>query len=550
MLTERQQNINRLLVDKIRDLDIPPGKYKEAMDRFHSLKEHLEEGDYPDTNLPPDIYIQGSFSLGTVIRPYKEGKDSDYDIDVVCKLEQQKEQTDPSELKNDIGDEVKNYTKKNSMKEPEDKRRCWVLKYAPDSNDIGFHMDVLPCLFDRLMAEYISRENPYLEQYANTTIAITNRDDDVKPPQYDWRSGNPKGYAKWFLDINQPGFVIFEKEQKQLLFENNKDLYSSRDDTPNELVRTPLQRVIQILKRHRDIYFADHKWEKYKPISMIITTLAAKLYMGNADRLRSVYSALNYVVSQLTVHAALLEPMQFLSEDVAELKLIQRIGNKWYIPNPVNPHNPGDPDEKGENFADRWDEDGHAGANAFFEWARKLKDTFEYVFQKATPEEISSILEKNLKIAKTKPKLQQSNTSGKLTTVVSGASTLSRFNVSHRERPRWPIESYYNVTIDGQATRNGFRTLTSKNGFNNIGKKYSLRFEAKTNVPYPYDVYWQVVNTGYEAEGVGQLRGQIFAGSNVRTESTEYSGFHWIECFIVKSGVCVARSGEFVVNIQ
>lgn len=550
MLTERQQNINRQLVDKIRDIDIPPSKYKEAMDRFNSLKEHLEDGDFPYTNLLPDVYIQGSFSLGTVIRPYKEGKDSDYDIDVVCRLEQQKEQTEPNDLKNDVGEEVKSYANKYSMQEPKDKRRCWVLEYAPDSNGIGFHMDVLPCLHDQLMAEYISRENPHLEQYANTTIAITNRDEDFKPPKYNWRSGNPKGYAKWFLDINQPGFIIFEKDQKQLLYENNRNIYTSNEGVPNELVRTPLQRVIQILKRHRDIYFAGHKWEKHKPISMIITTLAANLYMGNTDRLRSVYSTLDYIVSQLTAHAALLEPMQFLSEDVAKLKLIQRVGNKWYIPNPVNPHNPGDPEEKGENFADRWDEDSHVGAKAFFEWAGNLKNTFEYIFQKATPEEIPNILEKNLKITKTNPKLQQLNTGDKLSVVVPGASALSRFNVPHRERPIWPIETYYNVTIDGQATRNGFRTLTSRNGFNNIGKKYSLRFEAKTNVPHPYDVYWQIVNTGYHAKSVGQLRGQIFAGSNVRTESTEYTGFHWVECFIVKSGVCVARSGEFVVHIQ
>ena len=33
-------------------------------------------------------------------------------------------------------------------------------------------------------------------------------------------------------------------------------------------------------------------------------------------------------------------------------------------------------------------------------------------------------------------------------------------------------------------------------------------------------------------------------------ERTKYAGMHWIECFIVKDGVLVARSGEFVVNIE
>jgi len=392
MYTDAQkQQFNQILANIADSLDISPSKYLEAMDRFNSLKKHLEDGKYPNTNLPPNIYIQGSFSLGTVIRPYKEGKDSDYDIDVVCRLEQQKEQTQPEDLKNDVGEEVKSYAQKNGMKEPKDKRRCWVLKYTPDSNDIGFHMDVLPCLADEAMAEYISRENPHLQQYAATTIAITNRDEDTEPPQYDWRSGNPKGYAKWFWDINQPGFVIFEKEQKQLLFENNRDLYASPDDAPDKLVRTPLQRVIQILKRHRDIYFAGHELEKYKPISMIITTLAARLYEGNADTLRSVYSALDYIVSQLIAHAELLEG-QYLSEDIASLKLIQRVGDKWYIPNPVNPQNPGDPDNKGENFADRWDENNHAGARAFFDWIRQLNtQVLETVQRKEFPDSRESL---------------------------------------------------------------------------------------------------------------------------------------------------------------
>ena len=37
----------------------------------------------------------------------------------------------------------------------------------------------------------------------------------------------------------------------------------------------------------------------------------------------------------------------------------------WYIGNPVNPK---------ENFADRWQEDNHARARAFFHWVAALKE--------------------------------------------------------------------------------------------------------------------------------------------------------------------------------
>ena len=89
-----------------------------------------------------------------------------------------------------------------------------------------------------------------------------------------------------------------------------------------------------------------------------------------------------------------------------------------------------------------------------------------------------------------------------------------------------------------------------------LPKQCELLFQAETSVPRPFDVYWQVVNTGAEAAQMNQLRGRIFlaasagAGGLNQKERTAYTGAHWVECFVVKDGVCVARSGEYVVNIR
>jgi hypothetical protein len=86
-----------------------------------------------------------------------------------------------------------------------------------------------------------------------------------------------------------------------------------------------------------------------------------------------------------------------------------------------------------------------------------------------------------------------------------------------------------------------------------VQKKGSLRFEAKTDIPEPFKVYWQVVNTGREAERVRGLRGNfdhVERGGLTKTENTLYAGTHAIECFIVKDGVLAARSGPFFVTIQ
>lgn len=88
-----------------------------------------------------------------------------------------------------------------------------------------------------------------------------------------------------------------------------------------------------------------------------------------------------------------------------------------------------------------------------------------------------------------------------------------------------------------------------------LKKGGDLRFEAQTNIQPPYSVYWQVVNTGREAEAKGGLRGGFEpavanAAGLVRKESTEYRGTHSIECLVVKNGTCVARSEPFIVTIS
>jgi hypothetical protein len=82
------------------------------------------------------------------------------------------------------------------------------------------------------------------------------------------------------------------------------------------------------------------------------------------------------------------------------------------------------------------------------------------------------------------------------------------------------------------------------------GSETNFRFEAATNVPAPFQVRWQVVNTGAHAKEVGGLRGEfIEARTNagepssglVHRESASYTGKHWVEAFILKDGVLWAR---------
>ena len=358
MLNEKQIQLNESLYDLAKKLDITPSKYKDAVERYRAVGNWLESGQYPKTTGLPEIYPQGSFRLGTVIRPIKEGKETDYDIDLVCQLSIVKSITNAAELKITVGDRLKKNADYQRMLD-EEGRRCWTLEYAQEEDGIGFHMDVLPAIPTDDAGLSILNENQVSSQYSQHAIDITDKNKETKV--YSWKpsGSNPEGYAKWFDMIKTcyPNYADIAFRQKQSIFEScvtkqGQQIFASVDRVPEQLVKTPLQRAIQILKRHRDIYFQDNS--DNKPISIIITTLAAIAY-GNETEL---YSALMNVVDKLT--------------DYEASGLIRYIDGQWCIPNPVNPI---------ENFADRWNDRGSQKSQAFFDWLRALRKDFNEATQ-------------------------------------------------------------------------------------------------------------------------------------------------------------------------
>ena len=86
------------------------------------------------------------------------------------------------------------------------------------------------------------------------------------------------------------------------LYEDNKVLYASVEQIPDDLARTAMQRVIQILKYHRDIYydkFADGN--KTKPKSAIINTIVASISSSVSANL-SVFELLTHVLTELALY--------------------------------------------------------------------------------------------------------------------------------------------------------------------------------------------------------------------------------------------------------
>lgn len=123
----------------------------------------------------------------------------------------------------------------------------------------------------------------------------------------------------------------------------------------------------------------------------------------------------------------------------------------------------------------------------------------------------------------------------------------------YRQYPLWPIQrggaAFISVRVESVS---GDIVEYQSNG-EFLEKGCSLHFKALTGMKKPYQVMWQIVNTGFEAQNANCLRGNFEIsddGAFGKRESTAYSGSHSVQCYIIKRGICVARSKEFIINIR
>ena len=111
----------------------------------------------------------------------------------------------------------------------------------------------------------------------------------------------------------------------------------------------------------------------------------------------------------------------------------------------------------------------------------------------------------------------------------------------------YPVDLSYRCSVSCQVSGNGFRPKPLSDFLQLLRRYLPHNFEIRctmeyTNCPPPYKVLWKVKNVGPEAERLNQVRGQIEEKGNSIVEHSRFYGNHYIECYIVKNGVCVAKT--------
>ncbi|MGY0561688.1 nucleotidyltransferase domain-containing protein [Luteimonas sp. A277] len=341
----------------LRDIDLPDHAYEGAENRYKDFGEWIAAPSSILHEYDAHVFVQGSFALGTAIRPVNP--EEEYDLDFTCKLRQgvTRENRSQAELKELVGSELAAYRSARRIDKPlTEKKRCWRLSYK---DKLPFHMDVVPgipadeerrqVLVERMAGTGVERM--LAQDIARRALWITDTDlSHYRDVGSDWPSSNPGGYQKWFLS-------------RMRLPERNGLLAEAQvDPVPVFRSRTPLQQAVQLLKRHRDVAFA-HDLD-LKPASILITTVAGLSYRPTDSldmALRRTLDALQQV----------------------------RVSDSGEILNPINPN---------ENFADRWEGPNCPLKINFYRWIEEVEQTFGRFLGESTPQRLLEIAEDHFSI--------------------------------------------------------------------------------------------------------------------------------------------------------
>lgn len=470
-------NYGSKMQDLLRDIEVAESEYEKAISRYNSITEYIGQSSL--STYEPQIYLQGSFKLGTAIKPLTE--DGSYDIDLVCNLTAlRKVQISQSELKRQVGVVIKNYTSAHNMSaEPKNGKRCWTISYVDNHN---FHVDILPSLPNGKGKE----------------IAITDKNNQYyNVISEQWEVSNPQGYYEWFISISK-----YNEYKKDYAVKMSVDV----ETVPYYKVKTPLQRIVQILKRHAEVTFEDDM--EHKPSSVIITTLAAKAYASI-----EIANMVDFIEVLQKVIAVMENQIDYVD------------GNSCVL-NPV---------DREENLSVKWGQD-ESYFLEFTNWLGKLKFDFSVITKIGNRDEQFGLIKRSL---------QKCSTGFELRTSLEA--------LPYHLNLQWRDSIWKEVKIKATIYQKSFMPKTLESG-RPICKGNDIKFEAIADNIYMYEIYWQVTNTGIEAQQVGQLRGDFYdstleAGKKIRKESTSYIGKHYVEAFLVKDGVCYGRSEPFEVNI-
>ncbi|MBT0461662.1 nucleotidyltransferase domain-containing protein [Morganella morganii] len=306
---EKKQYVGDFLDCIVDSLDLTETQHKHIKSAYHAVGKYLSEGDNPVLN-GAIIYSQGSVRLNTTVKP--KGSEQ-YDVDLLCYLPNASRSTGWAQVLDAVHERLSSHKTYCEMLNP--LPRGYRIRYAGD-----YHLDITPGI--DWSTDPTEENHPLLVPDARLG---------------GWKESNPAGYATWFDNITEklPMFL-----KRVVACESFSEAASVRP-LPDHMHKKLLNRIVQIFKRHRDVWAASlgKDYIESKPISAIITTLSAHAYSCICDQ-KKVYD---------TDFDVILDVLYLMP------KFIEVSAGYYHVSNPSMP---------AENFAEKWNNpEGGKGKN-------------------------------------------------------------------------------------------------------------------------------------------------------------------------------------------
>ncbi|MDH4338024.1 MAG: nucleotidyltransferase, partial [Candidatus Krumholzibacteria bacterium] len=250
MYNTRTENLDALLSIICEELQLPTSEYDRAEEHYVAVGHWLDAEGSLLRSWKPVIYPQGSFRIGTTVKPLKE---DEFDLDLVCELQLGEANIAPLSVLDMVERRLRDHGTYHNMIER--KRRCVRLTYAHE-----FHLDILPARPDG--------------QASGTRVRIPDGDLSM------WLPSDPRGYARWF-----------EGQAERIKLARVEPV----PDQESVAEKSSLQRAVQLLKRWRDLAYQDNT--DVAPRSIVLTTLAGECVVEAT----STSAALREIIDGITI---------------------------------------------------------------------------------------------------------------------------------------------------------------------------------------------------------------------------------------------------------
>lgn len=241
-----RKNMLVSIFDSIADkVDLSESQLEKIRSAYNGVGNYLAGCNHPLLR-ESQIYPQGSIRLKTAVKPLES---EEYDVDLILFL---------PNAKNAGRENIVRVVKQHLLQHKvygsllEDLPRGFRINYAGN-----YHLDITPS------KDY---DSSFLLGHP---LWVVDKKEGFK-------ESNPEGMA-----------LLFDEACKKLPKRVTRTQFveamsgKSVEDFPDQGFKKPLNRIVQILKRHRDMWAleAPEKYSAYKPISVVITTLCSKAYL-------------------------------------------------------------------------------------------------------------------------------------------------------------------------------------------------------------------------------------------------------------------------------